>query len=339
MNDYVYEGTENYIFISYAHKDSNKVIPILEKMSEQGFRVWYDYGIEYGSEWPEYIEEHLLGCSCVLVFMSPSCINSINCRNEINLALEEKKEMLIVYLEPTELRKGMRLQLNSVQAIRAEAFSDEDELIDELYNSKILSCCIDDEYYYDEDMDEGSDGLMYELNIDEDSYSVIGYEGYERNIVIPSIYQGLPVVSLDMSEGNTDFEEIEIPDSIEIIDELAFKGCTSLKEIVIPSSVKEIGESAFYGCTELKEVEIPDSVVEIRKSAFSGCTSLKEIVIPSSVKEIRESAFYRCTNLEVYCEQEKKLFRSTPKGWDKEWDKDVKNVYWGCSREEFIKKQ
>ena len=50
-----YEGQEPFIFISYAHKNSDQVMPILEKLDEAGYRVWYDDGIAPGSEWPEYI--------------------------------------------------------------------------------------------------------------------------------------------------------------------------------------------------------------------------------------------------------------------------------------------
>ncbi|MBO4839226.1 MAG: toll/interleukin-1 receptor domain-containing protein [Lachnospiraceae bacterium] len=45
-----YEGGRPYIFISYAHKDCDKVIPVLEDLNRRGYRVWYDDGIEPGSE-------------------------------------------------------------------------------------------------------------------------------------------------------------------------------------------------------------------------------------------------------------------------------------------------
>ena len=48
-----YEGQEAYIFISYCHKDRASVFPIIEQMARDGYRVWYDEGIDPGSEWPE----------------------------------------------------------------------------------------------------------------------------------------------------------------------------------------------------------------------------------------------------------------------------------------------
>ena len=45
-----YEGGEPYIFISYAHKDTDRVMPILKALAAKGFRIWYDAGIEAGTE-------------------------------------------------------------------------------------------------------------------------------------------------------------------------------------------------------------------------------------------------------------------------------------------------
>ena len=66
-----YEGKENYIFISYAHKDSDKVLPVIKALNDASFRVWYDAGIEAGSEWPENVAEHLCGSAVTLIFLSP----------------------------------------------------------------------------------------------------------------------------------------------------------------------------------------------------------------------------------------------------------------------------
>ena len=141
-----YEGTENYIFISYAHKDSNVVVPIINAMQEAGLRVWYDSGIEAGSEWPEYIETHLLGCARFLAFISPASVASTNCRNEINLARTVNKEMLVVYLQPTQLAGGMFLQLNSVQALNMYTHPNYQSFINSLCKATILECCRDEEH-------------------------------------------------------------------------------------------------------------------------------------------------------------------------------------------------
>ena len=80
-----YQGNENYIFVSYAHKDQDIVVPIIEALSENGFRVWYDLGIEAGTEWPAFIQERLKSSKVVLAFISPSSIASKNCRKETTI--------------------------------------------------------------------------------------------------------------------------------------------------------------------------------------------------------------------------------------------------------------
>ena len=46
-----YEGTLPYLFVSYAHKNDAAVLEIIRTLQARGFRVWYDEGIEAGSDW------------------------------------------------------------------------------------------------------------------------------------------------------------------------------------------------------------------------------------------------------------------------------------------------
>lgn len=112
-----YQGDEPYLFISYAHKDSAEVFREISALNEAGYRIWYDEGIEASTEWPEEIANAVLGCSLFLVFVSPRSTSSVNCRNEINLALNEDKPFLAVHLEESVLPPGLRLRMGDLQAI------------------------------------------------------------------------------------------------------------------------------------------------------------------------------------------------------------------------------
>ena len=136
-----YEGNEPYIFISYAHKDSEKVLPIIQALQDRGFRVWYDAGIEAGTEWPEYIAEHLDGCACFLAFISQSALDSHNCRREINFAIELRKDPLAVYLEDVKLSLGMRMQLGTLQAMFYNRHNGMDSFMDALAVCELLKPC------------------------------------------------------------------------------------------------------------------------------------------------------------------------------------------------------
>ena len=122
-----------------------------------------------------------------------------------------------------------------------------------------------------------SEGLDYELNENQNAYYVTGLGTCaDTNIVIPSEYQGLPVIGI----GNR-----------------AFYGCTSLTSITIPDSVTSIGDSAFSFCTGLTSITIGESVTSIGGGAFSGCKGLTSITIPNSVTSIGAYAFSFFTGL------------------------------------------
>ena len=56
----VYNGQGSYIYISYAHRDFEKVEPFLNEFYKRGYNIWYDIGIEAGTEWIEYNAINLL---------------------------------------------------------------------------------------------------------------------------------------------------------------------------------------------------------------------------------------------------------------------------------------
>ena len=45
-----YIGDEPYVFVSYSHSDSSSVYTELIWLKESGFNIWYDEGIEAGTE-------------------------------------------------------------------------------------------------------------------------------------------------------------------------------------------------------------------------------------------------------------------------------------------------
>ena len=137
-----YTGTENYIFVSYAHKDSDKVYPILKKLNRRGYRVWYDEGIAPGSEWSENIALHLNKCAIVLAFVTPNFMASVNCRREINFALSKQKPFLSVVLEPTEMPLGMELQLSAQQSVLRYNYATEEQFIEKICACPEMDNCV-----------------------------------------------------------------------------------------------------------------------------------------------------------------------------------------------------
>lgn len=57
----VYDGNANYIFVSYAHRDSDVVMPVLAYLIRRGYNVWYDEGITPGRDWDEFLDNKIKG--------------------------------------------------------------------------------------------------------------------------------------------------------------------------------------------------------------------------------------------------------------------------------------
>lgn len=133
-----YEGTQPYIFVSYAHKNDAAVLEIIGTLQSRGFRVWYDEGIEAGSEWPESIASHLERAQLVLAFLSPAYLRSDNCRKEMHYALTKKKPVINVYLEQTELSPGMEMQIGNLFALMKYTYPSEEYFYDKLFSAELL---------------------------------------------------------------------------------------------------------------------------------------------------------------------------------------------------------
>ena len=136
-----YEGNRPFIFVSYAHKDSREVFDLIEKLAARGYRIWYDEGIEPGSEWPENIANHLLRAEMVLAMITNDSMESVNCRREINYAMSKGKPLLSVVLEKTEIPAGMELQLSSQQSVLRYNFTDENRFLDKIESCSYMEPC------------------------------------------------------------------------------------------------------------------------------------------------------------------------------------------------------
>lgn len=88
-----------------------------------------------------------------------------------------------------------------------------------------------------------------------------------------------------------------IPEGVEIIGEMAFRGKKQLSHVIIPSTVKEIEHDAFYDCDELDNIYVPASVKAIRAYAFAECDKLKKITFAGTPDKLSRHAFDDCDQL------------------------------------------
>lgn len=140
-----YIGEKPYIFVSYAHKDSEVVMRAIALLQQSGFCVWYDEGIDPGSEWPDTIEKYLERSSYFIGFISANALDSNYCKCELHTAFNERKKMLIVYLENIKLEGGLKMQLSSRQAIHWYKYASENAFFEKLLTAPGLNDCRESE--------------------------------------------------------------------------------------------------------------------------------------------------------------------------------------------------
>ncbi len=302
-----YEGNEPYIFISYAHKDKERVLPIIEALTERGFRVWYDAGIEAGTEWPDYIAAHLEKAALVIAFLSEASVASFNCRQEINYAIDLPRPLLAVYLEELELTGGMRMRLGLSQAMFYHRHTTLLSFINELSRSEMLAPCLSGDGTDEAPRSDKAPAEVVKLspaaslikNLRNDEFFIqngilLEYRGKGGEVTVP---EGVTVVGHGSFTGKK-VTKVEIPHSVREIGDAAFQSCDELTSITIPGSVKKIGVAVFFGCTKLSTVVLEEGLSVIGNNMFAFCLALKTVEIPSSVKRIEALSFFDCTSLE-----------------------------------------
>ena len=138
------------------------------------------------------------------------------------------------------------------------------------------------------------------------------YRGNSTDVLIPEGVHTIDMLAFSR-ERRASMLSVQLPESLEIIENWAFDHCEKLTRIVIPSNVKEIGRGAFNWCRALSDViiegnpQVEDSAfswtpweeAEFKKAGakISGDILLKvhpeltEYTIPSSIKIIGKNAF------------------------------------------------
>ena len=138
-----YKGTSPYIFVSYAHKDSDRVFKILDALHKHRYRIWYDEGIDPGNEWRDEIADALGRSTCFLLFVSKNSMVSPNVRNEICYAVDTNDgcHKICIYLEDADIPGSLKF-IETFKSVNIMSGDNVDELC-ELIDDKMI---IDDEY-------------------------------------------------------------------------------------------------------------------------------------------------------------------------------------------------
>mgnify|MGYP000915209567 CR=1 FL=1 len=261
-----YRGSEPYIFISYAHVDSERVFKEIKGFNENGYNVWYDEGIAPGNEWTDEIADALEKCALFVVFITPSSAGSPNVQNEINFAIDEKKPFIAIHLEETVLPAGIRLQIGTKQAILK-------------YNMT------DDEYLY-----------KYTS-----AFTRLGFNARKTAPAVSVATQPSAPTMPTTASQTAAVQEITTVGDFRIEHGLLHEYLGSRPDIKLPDEVQIIGFQSFGPGSRFIETVDLNKTGALLNEAFSNCPNMREVRIPRSVTMIKEKPFVNCPNLTVYC--------------------------------------
>ena len=104
-----YSGKEPYLFVSYSHKDSNRVYPVLDALYDKKYRIWYDESCENGNDFRDELRVRIEAADAILVFVSQNSMASPFCGMEIIVARENGKRLYPIYLDNVELPPAFQL--------------------------------------------------------------------------------------------------------------------------------------------------------------------------------------------------------------------------------------
>lgn len=143
-------------------------------------------------------------------------------------------------------------------------------------------------------------GVVYDYQfVTEDTIEIMGYNGTETDLVIPSQINGYTVVGigdLDLLGDDTDtVESVVVPDTVKYIETFAYYPNTayyvsSLTKVTLPEGLETIGDNAFASAPGLSEINLPSTLKSIGERAFMNC-NIDNFTIPAGVEYIGANAF------------------------------------------------
>ncbi|MBR7039520.1 MAG: toll/interleukin-1 receptor domain-containing protein [Oscillospiraceae bacterium] len=140
-----YEGSEPYIFVSYRHIEKKQAYPIIRRLNEAGYRVWYDEGIRSGEQyWNDVVAEHVKRCTVLIALCSKAFFESEHCREELEYAKKLGHTIHWVDLSryPEDaIPAGIAMRFNMVQKTAKYELKD-DAFYEILFQGRDMVSCL-----------------------------------------------------------------------------------------------------------------------------------------------------------------------------------------------------
>ncbi len=289
-----YLGEEPYLFVSYSHRDTAQVFPILDALYDRKYRLWYDESCETGNDFRDELRERIEGSEAVLLFVSESSMSSPFCGMEIIVARENGKRLYPIYLDNSEVPPAFQILLANTHHGTSDNM---DKLIKSMVRDlpAVTMDRLTTEGAVLKKCEDNGKTIAVDEGIREISSEAFKNRRALHNIKLP---ESLESIGIESFRGCTNLKEMEIPEKTLRIGESAFRDCTDMKKLKIKNNCIKIGERAFENCAKLEDVELPEGLTEIYGGVFNSCKSLKKVELPKKLTILGESAFSDCIVLE-----------------------------------------
>ena len=229
-----YTGNEPYLFVSYSHKDTAAVYPILDALYDRKYRIWYDESCENGNDFRDELRHRIEKAEAVLLFVSKSSMTSPFCGMEIIVARENNKRLYPIYLDDVDVPPAFAILLSNTHHSMADNMD------------KLIKALVRDLPAVAMDRLTIGDG---ELKKCEDN---------GRSITVD---EGVRIICADAFKDRKALHTIILPQTLETIGEESFRGCSNLEAMDVPEKTSRICSSAFRDCISMKSLKVRNGYI------------------------------------------------------------------------------
>ena len=107
------ESSAPYIWVSFDFRNQDPVIPLLERMRQEGLPVQWKNG---EMKWED-ITSCIKESDQVMIFLSEAYLNSTENRRTLAYIRDLEKNLLLIYVDDVELPHGLAMRIGRNQAI------------------------------------------------------------------------------------------------------------------------------------------------------------------------------------------------------------------------------
>lgn len=136
--DKAYMGELPFIFASYCAEDSDRVVPVLKILQNNGARLWHK---EDGEEGGARLKE----CETALSFISENALQSHEWRKEFNTLILEKRPVVAVILEDVQVTPVMDAQMKGKTQISYTECKTEGAFCVKILQCSDIKKCLEEE--------------------------------------------------------------------------------------------------------------------------------------------------------------------------------------------------